>query len=243
MFLFAFQWLSVSLKEKKTNIFRSRHNFKCTLLLNCQMPGSPSPRLTRVPGRLNTFSETVVTFDPCQATMRLGHVVEQAHSYLSVSWALARGQLSSQPRGRRVHSHGAVPGLADQKKRRKALSTLRCFSFLRWVPLTTAWEVWYMWNRPGATAWSPRWGGEREFSKLVQHLGTQHTFRKQRRFSLYNLLAAGVAAGSQPCLKIRRSRVRSRPRAFLRGGCLFLPASSRVPSWDPIPSQKTCLSN
>lgn len=180
---------SIFKRKENTNIFRSRQNFKCTLLLNCQMPGSPSPRLTRVPEWLNTFSETVVTFDPCQATMRLGHVVEQAHSYLSVSRALARGQLSSQPRGRRVHSHGAVPGLVDQKKRRKALSTLRCFSFLRWVPLTTAWEVWYMWNRPGATVapGPPDEFGEREFSKLVQHLCTQQILFTNKGDFLYTI--------------------------------------------------------
>lgn len=129
---------SIFKSKENTNVLHGRRNFKCMLLLNSQMSGPPSPRPTRVPGWLNTFFETVMTFDPCQATMRLGHVVEQAHSYLSVSRALARGQLSSQARGRRVHSHGAVLGLADEKKKRKALSTLRCFSFLRWVPLTTA---------------------------------------------------------------------------------------------------------
>lgn len=60
-------------------------------------PSSPSP--TRVLRWLSTFSETVVTFDPCQATMCLGHVVEQARSYLSVSRALAQGRPSSPRQG------------------------------------------------------------------------------------------------------------------------------------------------
>lgn len=181
-----FQYLSVSRKEN-TNIFRSRHNFKCMLLLNSQMPGPPSPRPTRVPGRLNTFSETVVTFDPCQATMRLGHVVEQAHSYLSVSRALAQGQLSSQPRGRRVHSHGAVPGLADQKKKKKSPLHSALFFIPTMGPTDDSMRslIYVKQTRRNCCAWSPRWVGEREFSKLVQHLGTQQILFTNKGDFLY----------------------------------------------------------
>lgn len=90
-------------------------------------------------------------------------------------------------------------------------------------------------TRRNCCAWSPRWVGEREFSKLVQHLGTQQILFANKGDFLYAIRWLPVW---QPCLTIRRSRVRSRPRAFLRGGCLFLPASSRVLSWDPFPSQK-----
>lgn len=109
---------------------------------------------------------TDVTFDPCQATMCLGHVVGQARWYLSASRPHAGSAEFTRGGGeegrRREQQQQTCSRIGWQNPRQC------CFSFFRWAMLKMKWEVWCMGNRPGAVLWvgPTGWGTTNELAHL-----------------------------------------------------------------------------